>query len=781
MKVISIMDDGRRTKYATEPAEYRSSFVSPACSGQAHHRRLLPVEWLVLALSLFLCAFFFSGRLQSADELAVYALTYNLSQRGELDINVLASTAPGMRAPPFSGVGEFGPDGSFYSGKGVLPSLLALPLLRVALWLPGVDPVMSTLLLNVLLTALTAFVIARHVRLRYGDGRAALVIGLLYVSGTMALAYSKRLFTEPAAALCVVLAFHLLDRDWGLESGDYHDVRSLVPNLFLAGLALGGAVAASYANAVVVPCMALLVAAIVLPLPMTARRRVECASAFVAGLLPWAVGLALYNVTRFGDVTRNGLPLLAWSLPYFTPQAALVRIYALLFSPYRGLLWYNPLLLLAPLALWLAYRRTPSRCLRLSRPALWLALGAATLYVLFYSAWSMWWGGFNWGPRFLLPVLPLWMLALTPVFVRRGARDTLPRPGSSSTRIDLRAAIVRVAVLAIATASVTVALVGGLVDTFRAEGALAERGLLSALVTPQAISDSPLLTDWAYFQAASGADQLARGELDVWWTGRDSPRDEGADGTALMHALADIGERATTGSAVLVVAPRRIEPLLHAYHLAAPLYGLTPDQADTDLLKQALLAGHTRILLLTDAGMTDPANVTERWLERHAFRARNEFYAPWRMAAFGTPMTITAVSQSLVQWQRSDNGPNLRMSGLAYSLRVRPGGAVAIHVKWQRGADDPRDLDGVAWYAHLIAPDGTLVSQHDALVGDGYGWGGAVTIEDRRGILVPANARPGRYRVHIGVYGPGGQRFSRVDEHGTVQGDVVSMDVEVAP
>ncbi len=141
-------------------------------------------------------------------------------------------------ARAFSGIGQFAPDANFYSGKGVLPSLLLLPLLRVSL-LVGADPVVAALTLSAVCTVLTACVIARFVRCELGSARAAFLSGALYILGTMALAYSKRLFTEPAAALCVALAF-----TWLASSA-----RTNYVHLVVAGLAFGGAIAAEYAGA----------------------------------------------------------------------------------------------------------------------------------------------------------------------------------------------------------------------------------------------------------------------------------------------------------------------------------------------------------------------------------------------------------------------------------------------------------------------------------------------------------------------------------------------------
>ena len=44
------------------------------------------------------------------------------------------------------------------------------------------------------------------------------------------------------------------------------------------------------------------------------------------------------------------------------------------------------------------------------------AIAAVSLaLILMYSAWWMWWGGYAWGPRFLVPLTPFWVLLLAPV------------------------------------------------------------------------------------------------------------------------------------------------------------------------------------------------------------------------------------------------------------------------------------------------------------------------------------------------------------------------------
>ena len=346
----------------------------------------------------------------------------------------------------------------------------------------------------------------------------------------------------------------------------------------------------------------------------------------------------------------------------------------------------------------------------------------------------------------MLPILPVWAIALAP------ARGLMLAPAPQTS---IYAAVVRVAMWMVTLLSVIIAGIGGLADIFRSEGMLARSG---ALVMPEALSASPLLTEISAFQAVAGFEQIAQGHLDVWWL-RPAMHDKD-----LARALGDVAERATPASAVVLMAPAQVEAFLHAYRLPNAVLGLSPDQItqNDDAPAQRLLRSAQRILLVTDAAQLDPGNTTERRLERHAFRARNEFYGRWRVAVFGPPITPTALVTPWVTF-----GDALTLVSVRYSPIVRPGSAVALEATWQRTGDA---LSTVTWFAHLLAPDGSLVSQHDALLGSGYLWDAdAATLVDHRGILVPTNAGLGEHRVHIGAY----------TNDGVLLGAPVALDIQI--
>jgi hypothetical protein len=72
----------------------------------------------------------------------------------------------------------------------------------------------------------------------------------------------------------------------------------------------------------------------------------------------------------------------------------------LLFSPSRGLVIYSPIVLVALLSLRRAWNEGARGLL------LWCWIAAIAQFAL-YSGYSVWWGGYTYGPRYLIDLLPL--------------------------------------------------------------------------------------------------------------------------------------------------------------------------------------------------------------------------------------------------------------------------------------------------------------------------------------------------------------------------------------
>ena len=126
-----------------------------------------------------------------------------------------------------------------------------------------------------------------------------------------------------------------------------------------------------------------------------------------------ALGVTLlYNWVRFCSPFETGYHEIAWTTPI------IYGLYGLLFSPGKGVFLYNPALLLG-LAAWPLFGKR-------FKPEMWLIIILWGSYLLFYAPYNFWTGGFNWGPRFLLPVVLIAFLPLGELQEQKSLRLGVP-------------------------------------------------------------------------------------------------------------------------------------------------------------------------------------------------------------------------------------------------------------------------------------------------------------------------------------------------------------------
>ena len=401
---------------------------------------------LLACVALGLSLLVYAPAPADADGQAVLAVAVSLARFGAADIDAIGHTE--WLLTDSGSMGSRGVDGALYAKKGAAPSLLLLPFVALADALPWLTVRATAMLFNALAT--TAAAVCLHAfarRLGYGEW-VSLAVGLAYSAATFALVYTKTLFGEPLVALLLgavmcAHAFRAAGGRWRLA-------------------AAGGLLALCAGTNTVYALLALPLAAYLFwpltspPNPLSTWRGgwgVRFANvralagdliAFAAPLVAGAALISVYNWARFGSPFVSGYGFEAGE-GFITPLG--VGLYGMLLSPYRGVFWYNPLLLLA-IPGWLLFRRRHGRLA-------WLILALTALQLVTFALWWSWHGGVVWGPRFLLVPLPLLALTLAPVF---------------------EAAARRRAVLAVAAALVTlsvgVQLLGALLNYLYYEGEL---------------------------------------------------------------------------------------------------------------------------------------------------------------------------------------------------------------------------------------------------------------------------------------------------------------------
>jgi hypothetical protein len=132
------------------------------------------------------------------------------------------------------------------------------------------------------------------------------------------------------------------------------------------------------------------------------RRRPGLLGAAAAPLAAAAAVLAWYNFHRFGSVLATGYA--ADVQGSRIPLA--VGIFGLLFSAGKSFFLFNPPLALGLTSAGQFHRRHPA--------VSWFLWTMAGVHLVFFGGLQNWDGDWSWGPRYLLPLVPLLMLPAAP-------------------------------------------------------------------------------------------------------------------------------------------------------------------------------------------------------------------------------------------------------------------------------------------------------------------------------------------------------------------------------
>ena len=220
---------------------------------------------------------------------------------------------------------------------------------------------------------------------RHQPPLSSMCVALSIAFGTIVFPYSTMLFAHVPAALFLLLAFVLLDE------------RPL-----LAGVCAGIASICFY---VCIPAA--------LVLAIAAQRK---ALRFILGGLPFAIFLGWYHYVCFGSPWRHSVS----GSKAFTQEGLLLGVlrkpsgealWGLTFSEYRGLFFVSPILLVAFIGAIVMIRK------RVMLRELMTIMFIFAIFLAVNASFNGWEGGFAFGPRYMLPAIPL--LAIPMLFAWR--------------------------------------------------------------------------------------------------------------------------------------------------------------------------------------------------------------------------------------------------------------------------------------------------------------------------------------------------------------------------
>ncbi len=388
-------------------------------NGSVNDRRVaIGVFLLVLAAYIMT----YNGAFKSNDERALFSGTDSFVQRGEFTANQIYWD--------YTHVGVFTTAGDMVPNYEPAQMVLAIPFY---LWGRALGAgVQGVMFFGAVVMAASAALVYLCL-LELGCGRRGSALGaFVFAFATAAWPYSRSFFREPLTILAYLLALYGLFR-----------YRLPTPRRLLwaalSGFALGLALTTKQIGVAIIPSLMLLAIAYEWRRPADGGtrshwgQRARMLAAFALPLIillllnRWYTATTLAGVETFArdvvDYTTN--PQLSSSAPIRLLRASV----GLTISPYKGLLWFSPALLLGLIGAIPLIRRRPWEGLAL--------LGAVAAHLLGYSRYNYWSGGVTWGSRYMLQVVPFLVLLAAPVWVWLG-ETTLGRGSGVRSQDDHR-------------------------------------------------------------------------------------------------------------------------------------------------------------------------------------------------------------------------------------------------------------------------------------------------------------------------------------------------------
>jgi hypothetical protein len=710
----------------------------------------------IVALFCFLCAVYFltfSGKSVSNDEDYLIDSMQSFFSRGVFDLTYFFDLRSG-NVPP---VGVPFP----VALQEPLHSVLALPFYALGYLSPVIGMMHTTWLFNIMVVALTACVVYFAIVLEERiPAKRAFFLAALFGISTLAWPYATTFFREPLSGFFLTLSFVSARRIASKPPRVY----LWVAVCFLAGL---GVLLTKVVLILAVLCVILLL------IPLKPRLSHALIAIVLGGL---GVGLLM----AFGEATgiaRLTPRYFTVAIQRFLTDGYFVESLAgYLISPGRSFFLYSPVLIFSLYGSLILWRRGEKKTVIV----VWMAL---ILLAINYSVYgAIWWGGNGWGPRYLLPIVPMFFLISVPAILKVWERGLFGK----------------ISLIVVSLISIAVQVLGTTVSFYRHYGYLTQHSRIvghegiwlwdwSPIPIHFRLWNNPSLdVAWSFTpHAVSGVIVLCGVLLvlsiasvyyrrvvwglplvliAVFGLGLYQLRDDSryAINQEAPAIVAYLQQHAQADDIIFLQVDTMRDTFLNGFKRSVPVVTLAYAEGEnfnpdvhpaTIYLTNWSAQAYGRIWLITDANPTDPneLRVTERYLLERFYPVSSVDVSPFaRVILFDT--TPLAPPEPIVPVHF---GEEIALTGLTLpnGLTYQAGESVPVSLAWMPLTDLADDYLISVQIAQAHQPP---INQYDGLPNWGFArtsrWNVDTVYPDYYALAIPEGTPSGQYYVQIILY-----------------------------
>ncbi|HSM55557.1 MAG TPA: glycosyltransferase family 39 protein [Candidatus Sulfomarinibacteraceae bacterium] len=225
-----------------------------------------------------------------------------------------------------------------------------------------------------------------------------------------------------------------------------------------------------------------------------------------------------------------------------------------------------------------------------------------------------------------------------------------------------------------------------------------------------------------------------------------------ADYRGIAQRIAGAGH---PNAGIVLNAANQWEVFTYYHRQGAPVYPIPRGQPQAGEIAGELsqiAVRHDRIYALYwGEAERDPQRLVENWLDRHAFKATEEWVGDVRFVTYAAP---PEPGMEMQQPAGATFGRAVALDG--YTLgqtELAPGDIAQVTLLWRAAV--PIEVRYKV-FLHLLDGEGRLVAQRDAEPGGGAllttGWQPGQRVIDNHGLFVPLQTAPGNYDLYLGLY-----------------------------